>query len=1384
MALLNRKFRTLFIILAVLFSFIAGAPRIFAGTVTGDTNDDVKITATRNENQLTVDFIANRALTFGGLGFDYSFDNKVSYESYSPNTEIFDGAKQINTDPAVQRVGLSSNVKTASAGTSLVAFSYNTTGDFQPDTDYVFSMTMVEVFDDNFNLFSWGKETFNVIYREHTVSFDLNGGDSGTIPDQLVVDGEKAAKPADPTREGYTFKGWKKADEVFDFDTAIKEKTELVAEWEALYNVSYSVSGDVPEGYTAPEGSTGVASGSSVTVETVPASQTGTKDGVNGTYTFAGWTAPEGLTIENGTFTMPDNDITLTGVWTFTPNSHKVTYTVSGEAPATCSEVPAEASYDVGTQVTIEEALTTTETKKGDIPGTWSFNGWDRTEAFSMPDEDVVITGTWTFTPDKYDVSYIVSGDKPADYVEPNGPKNVEVGTSLEMPENLTTKDQSKGGVPGIWTFSGWTITAPEGLTASEGKYTMPAASVTISGSWSFTPDTYTVTWMNGDTELEKDEKVAYNAAPEYNGETPVKTGEPGKTYTFTSWDPEISPVTKDVTYTAQFSETTNTYTVIWKNEDGTVLETDEGVPYDSEPSYEGETPVKAADDTNTYTFAGWTPEISKVTGDQTYTATFTATLIPTYTITYTDGADGAAFALQSTGGLHAGSATPAFNGTPSREGYTFKGWNPEVAETVSGDAVYTAQWEEIQKYTITFVDEDGTTVLGRVTVNAGDTPSYPGTTPVKAEDDSNTYTFAGWTPAIVPAAGDATYKATYTANPKTDYNLTDPVLPQPTEPAVPSTVTITWLNYDGTLIEKTKVAYNSTPAHDAPALTPASEGKTYTFKGWSPEIAAATADAAYTAQFTETDDESGETTDTTVPAPVTPEDTDDNPTNHEDLPDITTKSHTYEIYQIFTGDYTEMPADPLDESKGKEDILTNIVWGVNGKDPDNAAVKVGDPVDQAKLQALYDVTGKELDREKLEQIEKFLTIDGKPFRTITLGPNDTENSIPLPSGYYLIRDVADSQTGKHDAYTTYITVVIKDYTIQPKSVIPTVDKQVYDNADDGANEKGWAETADHAINESFQFALIGTIPQNDHLRDYTNGYIVKFTDTMSEGVTFEGIESVKVNDRTVEAGAAAEGGYAVTGVNTGEAGKTWSIELDARKILGEEFGTEAVTVTVTYNAHLNENAVIHSASDNGEEPDNTNRNTVYLEYSNNPNTGYGTDMGKTEEDNVWVFTYEVDNIKKADSVDGSPLAGAGFTLYKDDAPVKLIKIGTDADYIPAASDAENAITEMITDKTGVFNVKGLDTGTYTLRETKVPAGYNSLGDTTITINASHEETPAGTAAKLNLTGSNMNNTIINQSGAELPSTGGIGTTIFYIIGTGLILGSGVILVSRRRVIA
>ncbi|MBP1534303.1 MAG: InlB B-repeat-containing protein, partial [Ruminococcus sp.] len=243
------------------------------------------------------------------------------------------------------------------------------------------------------------------------------------------------------------------------------------------------------------------------------------------------------------------------------------------------------------------------------------------------------------------------------------------------------------------YTFSGWspavdTVTGNATYTAQFSKATRE----------------YAVTWKDGDGNTLKTDQVAYGETPAYTGDTPTKTATAQYTYTFNeTWDTAISAVTGDVTYTAQFDSTVNKYTVTWKNGD-TVLETDENVPYGTTPTYDGETPTKTADAMYTYSFAGWSPEISDVTGNVTYTAQFSSTA-KSYTITYK--VDGEIYKTES---VSYGNSI-ALPDAPTREGYTFSGWQTSYTTMPASDIEITGTFA-INTYAVNFVDADGVTAL------------------------------------------------------------------------------------------------------------------------------------------------------------------------------------------------------------------------------------------------------------------------------------------------------------------------------------------------------------------------------------------------------------------------------------------------------------------------------------------------------------------------------------------------------------------------------------------------------------------------------------------------------------------------------------------------
>ncbi|MBR2300438.1 MAG: InlB B-repeat-containing protein [Bacteroidaceae bacterium] len=205
------------------------------------------------------------------------------------------------------------------------------------------------------------------------------------------------------------------------------------------------------------------------------------------------------------------------------------------------------------------------------------------------------------------------------------------------------------------------------------------------------------------------------------------------------------------------------TFVVTWVDEDGTVLETDTDVPYGTDPSYDSELPTKESDERYDYIFDGWTPEITPVTEDITYTATYIE--VPrTFTVTWVD-EDGTVLEVDTEVPY---GATPSFDkSTPTKAAtaqytYTFTGWTPAIVP-VTKDAVYTATYmPTLRTYTITWVDEDGTVLETDTDVPYGTIPSYDDEPPTKEGDYQYTYEFDDWTPTVVPVTSDAVYEATY----------------------------------------------------------------------------------------------------------------------------------------------------------------------------------------------------------------------------------------------------------------------------------------------------------------------------------------------------------------------------------------------------------------------------------------------------------------------------------------------------------------------------------------------------------------------------------------------------------------------------------------------
>lgn len=400
-----------------------------------------------------------------------------------------------------------------------------------------------------------------------------------------------------------------------------------------------------------------------------------------------------------------------------------------------------------------------------------------------------------------------------------------------------------------FYDFDGWTPS----VVAVTGETTYMATYIA-------TLRTYTVTWVNedGTSLLEKDVNVPYGTMPSYDGATPTKQGNAQYTYTFAGWHIDISAVTGHITYKATYTETVNTYTVTWKNADGTVLETDVKVPYGDMPEYNSSTPVKASTAQYDFAFAGWDTAVSEVTGDVVYTATYTQH-IRSYTVKFVD-YNGTTLKSET---LEYGTMPTA--PTPTREGYDFTGWDKSVA-AVTGEATYTAQYK-IKTYTIKFVDYNGT-VLSEQTVNHGSMPTVP--TPSRTG-----YNFTGWDSAVSTATANKTYTAQYEVQ----------------------KFTVTWVI--GSLTKTTECAYGTTPTPPyAVGESVVVDGKTNTVLSYSPSIVVVTSNITYTAKV------SISGTVTAVPTLCVPKSADK--TNAENFikgtDDFTSTASYSPVYSVFHG--------------------------------------------------------------------------------------------------------------------------------------------------------------------------------------------------------------------------------------------------------------------------------------------------------------------------------------------------------------------------------------------------------------------------------------------------------------------------------------------------
>ena len=475
--------------------------------------------------------------------------------------------------------------------------------------------------------------------------------------------------------------------------------------------------------------------------------------------------------------------------------------------------------------------------------------------------------------------------------------------------------------------------------------------------------------------------------------------------------------------------------------------------------------------------------------------------------------------------------------------------------------------------------------------------------------------------------------------------------------------------------------------------------------------------------------------------------------------------SHTYTVYQVFTGTY------------GSDGSLGDVKPGTDFN-ADNGAGDNGTNLTAAKAaEALAKIGSTESDQTKLAEILKFANL------TTQYG-SDLTASAPLtnvPAGYYLAKDKDNTVTG-NDAQTLYIVNVVGNsaVTITRKVDKPTFQKKVKDTNDSTGRTTNWQDSADYDVNDEVPFQLTATLPANEDDFAAYKTYKLVFTDNQSAGLTYPAADGfiVKYGDTVVPSTQ-----YTLTlNPTTTAADSTFTLTINDVKSLKDVNG-DAITVaaggkfTVEYESTLNDKAVIGSTG---------NPNEAKLQYSNNPNyTGEGANSptGETPKDKVIVFTYQLNVNKTFDQ--GTPADNdlPKFTLYKS------YKSGEQEEWRKVGEEITVTKTSNGTETKYTASFPRIDDGNYKLVESHTPAGYNTAADTLFTVTAEHDieaVNPLLTSLKIDQTDGNTTNgtvqaNVVNKKGSNLPSTGGMGTVMLYVAGIAVFVLAGATLVMALR---
>lgn len=491
--------------------------------------------------------------------------------------------------------------------------------------------------------------------------------------------------------------------------------------------------------------------------------------------------------------------------------------------------------------------------------------------------------------------------------------------------------------------------------------------------------------------------------------------------------------------------------------------------------------------------------------------------------------------------------------------------------------------------------------------------------------------------------------------------------------------------------------------------------------------------------------------------------------------------------YQVFAGTYNDADSNLTITGWGDGINVTAFITAIKADATIGSSFAGEITNDAAGAQAVADIVGKWTDNSDEANAFAKLAVANAATKSGTYSEGVISG---IADGYYVMADesaaTATDPTGS--AFTLGLLQVVGGENVEVTTKIdyPTVVKKVQedDKTDDGGYGAGFNDVADWDANTDVPFKIIATMPSNIDEYDH---YYMNFTDTLDD--TFGNPENI-----VVTAGAKTlvkDTDYTITAN-----GNDMNIVIMDLKGVDGLTVNDKTTVTVTYTAKLNvSGANLAIIGRNGQE------NKVKLEYSNNPNkTGDGSsapdDTGETPEDKVIVFTYELD-ITKIDGDTKATIENAQFKLGNDKNQWATVN---EDGYFTGWVDNEASATVLKSDANGIFKVIGLDDGSYKLKELNWSEEYNipeTAFEAVIDANTlfTQDDYANASAALIELTGSvngkddagaNADDgivagTIENNKGTTLPSTGGIGTTLFYVGGGCVVALAGVALITKKR---